>query len=96
MAVLVQPLASVPITVYVTVLPGLAVTLSPVVADKPEAGDQAKEGAPAAVNAIGTPPGLQINPELGDTVTVGNSLTVTETLDVQLLPHASETVQVNV
>ncbi len=36
--VLVQPLASVPVTVYVVVAPGLAVTDAPVVADNPVEG----------------------------------------------------------
>ena len=37
-AVFTQPLASVPVTVYVVVDDGLAVTEAPVVADKPAAG----------------------------------------------------------
>jgi len=39
-AVEVQPAAEVPVIVYVVVAAGLAVTLEPVVADKPVAGDQ--------------------------------------------------------
>lgn len=39
-AVLVHPLPSVPVTVYVVVIAGLAVTLAPVVADNPVAGLQ--------------------------------------------------------
>jgi hypothetical protein len=39
--VAVHPAALVPVTVYVLVDVGLAVTVSPVVADKPVAGDQA-------------------------------------------------------
>jgi hypothetical protein len=38
--VLLQPAALVPVMVYVVVEPGFAVTLAPVVADKPVAGDQ--------------------------------------------------------
>jgi hypothetical protein len=39
-AVLVQPAADVPVTVYVVVDAGFALTVAPVVADKPVEGDQ--------------------------------------------------------
>ena len=95
-AVLVQPLASVPVTVYNVLADGFADTLLPVAADKPLAGDHAYVNAPPADKAIAVPPGLQIKPVLGATVVVGFAFTVTVTLEVQLAPHASDTVQVNV
>jgi hypothetical protein len=72
LAVFVQLLPSVPVTVYTVVLAGLAVTLVPVVADKPVEGLQVYEVAPVAVKVILSP--SQIVGEL--TPTVGLPLTV--------------------
>jgi hypothetical protein len=52
-AVAVQPLASVPVTVYVIVEDGLAETLAPVVLLRPVAGDHEYVLAPLAVNVVG-------------------------------------------
>ena len=67
-AVLLHP-AVVPVTVYVVVAPGLAVTVAPVVADSPVAGDQLYVVAPVAVSVVAAPP-AQIA-TFGDTPTVG-------------------------
>ena len=70
-AIAVQPTPSVPVTVYVVVVKGLAVTLAPVVADNPVDGDQVYVCAPKAVNVIPAPPGLQISEIVGLTETGG-------------------------
>ena len=58
---------------------GLAVTVAPVVADKPVAGDHEYVDAPLAVNVTLLP--AQIAPgTAGLTVTLGNALTVTVTV----------------
>ena len=64
---------------------GLAVTVAPVVADKPVDGDQLYVEAPLAVNDMLLP--VQIAAEEGDIVIVGKGLitTVTELLDVQVV-----------
>jgi hypothetical protein len=67
--------AVVPVTVYVVVAAGLAVTVAPVVADSPVAGDQLYVVAPVAVSVVPAPP-AQIATS-GDTPTVGRALTVT-------------------
>ncbi len=50
--VLVQPLASVPVTVYVVVEDGFAETVDPVVPDKPVDGDHIYDVAPLTVNDV--------------------------------------------
>jgi hypothetical protein len=71
----VQPLASVPVTVYVVVAVGLAVTVTPVVADSPVAGDHTYVVAPVAVIVFDEP--IHIEPVgLTVVVTVGRLLTV--------------------
>jgi len=64
------------------VVVGVAVTLAPVVAERPAAGDQVNDVAvPLTVRPVETP--LQIvTPELG--VTVGSAFTVTVTVAVLL------------
>lgn len=57
-AVLTQPFDPVPVTVYVVVAAGVAVTLVPVVALNAVAGDQIYVIAPLAVNTVEEP--LQI------------------------------------
>lgn len=52
-AVAVQPLTSVPVTVYVVVEDGLAETLAPVVLLRPVGGDHEYVFAPLAVNVVG-------------------------------------------
>ena len=53
--VLVHPAASVPVTVYVSVAAGLAVTVVPVPEDNPAVGLQVYEDAPRAVSATELP-----------------------------------------
>jgi hypothetical protein len=72
---LMQPLLSVPVTVYVVVTAGLAVTKAPVTALNPVAGLQLYVDAPLAVSGV-LPP-KQIAGDEGVTVTVGNAFTVT-------------------
>lgn len=64
----------VPVTVYVVVLAGLAVTVAPDVADKPVEGDHAYVVAPDAVNDT-LPEGAMVADE-GDTAIVGRVVTV--------------------
>ena len=75
-AVLEHPFAFVPITVYVVVEAGAAVTEGPVVADNPVAGDQAYVTAPFANRFTGVPPGLQMTPIVGLMLTLGKEFTV--------------------
>ena len=56
---------------------GVAVTVAPLVALSPVAGDQLYVNAPAAVSDIELPEHIELD---GVTVTVGNGLTVTVTL----------------
>ena len=67
------------------VLDGLAVTLAPLVAERPVAGDQEKLVAPLAERDTFAP--LQIEGEAGvtDTTGVGFTVTVTFCVDVQPL-----------
>jgi hypothetical protein len=69
----------------VVVLDGLAVTLAPLVAERPVAGDQEKLVAPLAESATLAP--LQIVGEAGvtDTTGAGSTVTVTVLVDVQPL-----------
>lgn len=73
-AVLVHPAALVPVTVYVIVLVGLAVTFAPVVALKPVDGDQVYVEAPEAVKLTDAP--IQIFEVAGVTATKGRGFTV--------------------
>ena len=57
------------------VVVGLAVTVEPVVEDKPVAGDQVYEVAPLTVNEVLLP--KQIVADAGVTLIVGNGFTVT-------------------
>ena len=91
-AVLLHPFASVPVTVYVVAVTGLAVTAAPVVPDNPVAGDQLYACAPPAVNVVLLP--LQIVTEAGVTVIAGNEFTATLTVAVFMHPFASVPVTV--
>ena len=68
----VQPLAFVPVTVYVWVAVSVAVTGLPVVADKPVAGAHVYVFAPLAVKTVATPE----HTVTGETVITGSALTV--------------------
>lgn len=80
-AVPVQP-PVVPVTVYVVVEDGFAVTVLPVVAESPVAGDQLYEVAPVAVSVAEAP--LQIVAEF--TATTGFAPTVTVAVAVPEQP----------
>ena len=56
LAVFVAPSASVPVTVYVVLTEGLAITVAPVVVFNPVAGDHVYVFAPFAVNVADEPP----------------------------------------
>jgi hypothetical protein len=84
-AVLLQPAALVPVTVYVIVDVGLAVTLAPVVADNPVDGDQLYVEPPVAVKPVEKP--LQIA-TLEPPLITGIGLIVTVTVAVLLQPAA--------
>ena len=92
-AVFVQPFAAVPVTVYVVVTVGVAVTGVPVVALKPVAGPHTYVAAPPALSEVELPMQLLTLPEV---VTVGSGLTVTVTLPVLVQPPASVPVTVYV
>jgi hypothetical protein len=94
-AVLVHPVASVPVTIYVVVVSGLAVTVAPVVADKPVAGDHEYETTPLAVNVTELPEHIIDVVGKTDTVAEAFDVTVTDAVDV-LHPLASATVTVYV
>ena len=80
--VLVQPLVPVPVTEYVVVIVGDAITTLPVLAFKEPEGDHVNEVAPLAVNVALEP--LQIDVELATTDTVGDGFTVTITVFVSV------------
>jgi len=82
-AILAQPAALVPVTVYVFVDVGFAVTLEPVVADKPGDGDQVYVTPPVAVNTVDDP--LHMAIPLPALIT-GKGFTVTVTDAVLLQP----------
>jgi hypothetical protein len=90
-AVLEQPPATDPVTVYVLVEAGLAVTLAPVVADRPVAGAQLYVVPPLAVNVVDAPAQIAT---LEPALIVGTELTVTVTLAVFTQPLASVPVTV--
>ena len=71
---------------------GLAVTVAPVVADKPVEGDQLYDVPPLAVNDTLLP--LQIVADDGETDIVGKEFTVTVTVPVLMHPLASVPVTV--
>ena len=81
----VQP-AVVPVTVYVVVDAGLAVTGVPVVADKPAAGPHEYVVAPPALSTTPAPPAQSVVEPVGVIVTVGPGLTVILT-ESFWLPH---------
>jgi len=76
--VLVQ-LPVVPVTVYVVVIPGLAVTDAPTVPLNPAAGAHVYVEAPLAVRFVPLPP-VHMLAAAGVTVTVGVGFTVTTTV----------------
>jgi hypothetical protein len=90
-AVFLHPLASVPVTVYVVVAKGLAVTVAPEAGANPVTGLHVYVTAPAAVSVVLLP--LHIV-TLGETVTVGFGRTITSTV-VELL-HPVKLVPVTV
>jgi PII-like signaling protein len=92
--VLVQPLASVPVTVYVVVAEGLAETVAPVVADSPVPGLHAYVFPPTPFSS--TDPPLQSTGADGLTEMVGFGLMVTVTVEVFVQPFTSVPVTVYV
>jgi hypothetical protein len=68
-----HPKLLVPVTVYVVVSDGAAVTVAPVVADRPVAGDHVYVAAPVAVSTIDKPAHIAT---FVPAVTTGNGLTV--------------------
>ena len=69
------------------VVAGFAITVAPVVADKPVAGLQVYVVAPLAVSDVLLP--LQTVAVVGETVTVGFGFTVTVTVTVFVQPFPS-------
>jgi hypothetical protein len=90
-AVLTQPAALVPVSVYVVVIVGLATGLVQVVQDNPVAGDHTYVDAPNALNDV-------LDPEQIDTLLPalmsGNALTVTATVALATQPFAAVPVTV--
>jgi hypothetical protein len=84
-AMLTQPLPSVPVTVYVILLDGLAVTVAPVVADKLVAGIQVYVTAPVPVNPVDKP--LHIA-TFDPADTIGKAFTVTIDVTEEEQPEA--------
>jgi len=87
-AVFVQPLPSVPATVYVVVAAGLAVTVEPVVPDKPLVGLHTYVVAPVAVSVVLNPE--QIDAGEAEAVTAGSAFMTTVAVDVTAL-HPPDT-----
>ena len=81
--VLTHPFASVPVTVYVVVVVGLAVTAAPVVADNPVEGLHVYVLAPLAVKLILLP--VQIVGADGVMVIAGKALTVCDNGTTELV-----------
>ena len=81
-----HPAAEVPVMVYVVVEAGFAVTLEPVVADKPVAGLHVYVEAPLAVN---TTPGAPAHLLAEGTEITGAGFTVTVTVVVPVQPLAA-------
>jgi hypothetical protein len=92
--VFVQPLASVPVTVYVVVVVGLAETIVPVVGDNPVEGDHMYEDPPVAVSDVDCP--IQRKGAVGfiDMVGFGLTVTVTDALLVHPIPSVPVTVYI--
>ena len=84
-AVFVHPLELVPVTVYVVVVVGLAVTVAPVVELNPVDGVHAYVVAPLAVRLVEFPVHILV---LDETVTVGNEFTVTVFVATLVHPFA--------
>jgi len=82
-AVLLQPNEE-PVNVYVVVRVGVAVTLAPVVADKPVAGDQLYVVPPLPVSVVEVPAQIATS---DPALIVGIGLTVTVTFAVLLQPN---------
>jgi len=91
-ALIVQPLVAVAVTVYVVAVAGLALTEEPVVAFNPVAGDQPKVVPPPedAVSASGVP---QYTALTGCRASTGPGRAVTTTVVDVLPPQASATVR---
>ena len=84
--VLTQPLASVPVTVYVVVEDGFALIVVPVVELKPAAGSHVYVAPPDAVSAM--PVSLeQIAPPFGVTEITGNGFMVTLAVEESTKPE---------
>ena len=90
-AVFVHPFASVPVTVYVVLTVGVAVTGVPVVALNPVEGVHAYVPAPLALKFVDAPMQKLTLPEV---VTFGNGFTVTAKLAVLVHPFTSVPVTV--
>jgi hypothetical protein len=86
-AVAVHPLAAVPVTVYVVVVAGVAVTTAVLVAESPVDGAQLYVLAPLAVSVTLLP--IQIAGADGLMSMVGAAFTVTVTTEVPIPPKAS-------
>jgi hypothetical protein len=92
-AVPMQPLAAVPITVYVLVLVGAARMDAPLVALRPVAGVQLYDTAPLAVR-LADPPLQNAVAVAGLILTVGDRFTLTVLVSVLVQPPASVAVTV--
>jgi hypothetical protein len=84
-AVELHPAADVPVMVYVVVAAGFAVTLAPVVADKPVAGDQVYVDPPVAVKVTA---GSFAHLVVELTAMIGIGFTVTVDVAVPIQPAA--------
>jgi hypothetical protein len=80
-----QPTPEVPVIVYVVVEVGFAVTVPPVVAERPVAGLQVKAFAPEAVRLVLPPMQMALLPAI---VTDGVPFTATITLEESIHPAA--------
>ena len=89
-----QPLASVPVTVYVTVVVGDALMLVPVVALRPVAGDHKYVAAPVAVNVLELP--VHSKPVGDMAITAVKELTVTIWVAFAVQPFVAGAVTVYV
>jgi hypothetical protein len=87
-----QPLRSVPVTVYVVLVAGEAVTEAPADEESPVEGLQEYEFAPLAVRVVDAPE--QTDPDAGDTVITGGWVTDIWRVAVFIHPFASVPVTV--